>query len=558
MLYSINNFTGGFIMKKVLLTVLCLMVAFSLIGTGCGQFQDTSSESGGPKVLRLNNMEEPGSLHPQKAQGTHDSWVLEHIFEGLTKKSVDGKIIPGMAEKWDISKDGLTYKFYLRKGITWSNGEPVTAADFEYAWKFCLNPATASDYAFQLYYLKGGEAYNTSKETDAAKLKALEDAVGIKVIDDGTFEVVLAKPTAYFLELLSFYTYYPINKKAQEANPNWFTEASSYVSNGAFKLTEWKHKESIKIEKNENYYDKKKVKLTAITFAMLPEETTAWQMYKNDTLDVAYPLPQDVTAQLNASKDKEFVIGDDLSTYFYRFNTTKKPFTNAKVRKALAMAIDRKSIIENVAQGGQRPAFGFTPPGIADVKGDYQKNMGDLFKENVDEAKKLLAEGLKEEGMDKLSFTITYNTSEGHKRIAEAIQEMWRKNLGAEVKLENVEFQVKIDREHKLDYDVSRSGWIGDYIDPMTFLDMFLSDSTMNDTGWKNADYDKLIKEAQVSMDQKVRMKNMHEAEKILMNEMPFMPIYFYTKPYTQKSYVTDVYKPVNRYPQFHYADIKK
>lgn len=222
------------------------------------------------------------------------------------------------------------------------------------------------------------------------------------------------------------------------------------------------------------------------------------------------------------------------------------------------MAIDRKSIVENVTQGGQRPAFGFVPPGIPDVKDDFQENSGDYFSENVEEAKKLLAEGLKEEGIDKLSFTIVYNTSEGHKRIAEAIQEMWRKNLGAEVTLENMEFQVLIDRQHNLDYDVARLGWIGDYIDPMTFLDIFTSWSQQNNTGWTSAEYDKCIKEAQSTLDQKVRMKNMHDAEKIFMEAMPVMPIYFYTAPYAQKSYLKDVYKPANRYPQFHYAYIKK
>jgi len=544
-------------MKKRLVTLLSLVLFVALAVSGCGTFGDSAS---GEQVLRVNNQEEPGSLHPQKAQGTHDSWVLEHIFEGLTKKSVDGKVIPGMAKKWEVSNDGLTYTFHLRDKITWSNGDPVTAQDFEFAWKFGLNPNTASDYAYQLYYLKGGEAYNTAdpEALSAEELKKLEDAVGVKAVDEKTLQVTLEKPAPYFLELLSFYTYYPVNKKVQEANPEWFNEASSYVSNGPFKLTEWKHKESITIVKNENYYDKGKTKLQEIHFAMIDDENTAWQMYQNGDLDLAYPLPQEVQAQLNAEKNPEYVVGDDLATYFYRFNTTKKPFNNVKVRKALSMAIDRKSIVENVAQGGQRPAFAFVPPGIPDVKGDFQENTGALFKEDVAEAKKLLAEGLAEEGMDKLSFTITYNTSEGHKKIAEAVQEMWRKNLGAEVKLENMEFQVLIDRQHKLDYDVSRSGWIGDYIDPMTFLDMFLSEGTQNDTGWKNADFDKLIKEAQASMDQKLRMKNMHEAEKIFIGDMPVMPIYFYTSPYTQKPYLKDVYKPANRYPQFHYAYIKK
>lgn len=545
-------------MKKRLLSILSLLVIVAVLATGCGTFGGNAAS--GEQVLKLNNTEEPGSLHPQKAQGTHDSWIIEHVFEGLTKKAVDGTVVPGMAKKWEVSTDGLNYTFHLRDNIKWSNGDPVTAQDFEFAWKFGLNPNTASDYSYQLYYLKNGEKYNTTdpKSVSAEELKKLEDEVGVKATDDKTLQVTLVKPAPYFIELVSFYTYLPVNKKVQEANPEWYNEASTFVSNGAFKLTEWKHKESITIVKNDNYYDKAKTKLKEIRFAMIADENTSWQMFQNDELDEVYPLPQDVTAKLSAENNPEFIAGADLSTYFYRFNTTRKPFSNVKVRKALAMAIDRKSIVDNVAQGEQKPAFGMVPPGIPDIKGEYQANTGDLFKENVEEAKKLLAEGLKEEGMDKLSFTLTYNTNEGHKKVAEAVQEMWRKNLGIDVKLENVEFQVKIDREHKLDYDMTRAGWVGDYIDPMTFLDMWTTESTQNDTGWKNPDYDKFIHEAQGSADNKVRMKAMHEAEKILIDNMPIMPIYYYTYPYAMKQHVKDVYKPVNRYPQFHYAYIKK
>lgn len=546
---------------------LSLALSLSLAVTGCGGGQKSAEpgkqgDTGSAKqVLHMNNTEEPGSLHPGKAQGTHDSWPLEHMMEGLMKKDPSGKIVPGIAKDApQVSPDGKTYTFTIRDDAKWSNGDPVTAQDFEYAWKYALNPATASEYAYQLYYLKGGEAYNTSKEKDAAKLKALEDAVGVKAKDDKTLVITLAAPTPYFTDLTSFYTYYPVDKKVQEKNPNWANEASTYVSDGPFKLVEWKHKQDIKMAKNENYYDKDKIKLDEIDWAEVADENTAWQMYKSGQLDIVYPLPTDVLGQLKSSNNPELHIAPDLSTYYYAFNTKKKPFDNVNIRKALSMAIDRNAIVTSVAQGGQKPAYGLVPPGIPDADGkDFQANGGDYFKEDVAQAKELLAKGLKEEGLTAMpKFTIVYNTNNGHKAIAEAIQEMWRKNLGVNVTLQNVEFQVKIDKGHKGDFEVLRDGWIGDFVDPMTFIDLFTKTSTQNDSAWTSPDYDKLAAIAKTSTDQAARMKAMHDAEKLMMDQMPIMPVYFYTKPYTLKPNVKGVFEVVNRYPQMMYAEISK
>ncbi|MEH7385518.1 peptide ABC transporter substrate-binding protein [Bacillus sp. JJ1521] len=560
-------------MKRKLSVGLVLLLSIFLALSGCFSGEKTTNEpekpttpseegkeneqeASGPKILRLNNNEEPGSLHPGTAQGTHDSWILEHAFEGLTKKTPEGEIVAGMAESWEPSEDGLTWTFKLRSDAKWSNGDPVTAHDFEYAWKYALNPETASTYAYQLYYLEGGEAYNAAEE--GADLAALEAAVGVKAVDDTTLEVKLAQPTPYFLDLTSFYTYYPINKAVQEANPKWYQEADSYVSNGAFKLTEWKHKESMKLAKNENYYEKDKINLDEVHFVIIDDENTSWQMYQSDELDLVYPLPQDVIGQLKDQKNPEFQIGTDLAVYYYNLNTEKKPFNNVKIRKALSLAIDRETIVEHVAQGGQKAAYSIVPPGIPDVSGDYQENTGKLFEANIEEAKKLIEEGLAEEGLDKFpAVTLTYNTSDSHKMIAEAVQEMWRKNLGVDITLENVEFQVKLDREKAGDYQISRAGWVGDYVDPMTFMDLWVTDGPYNDANWGNPEYDKLVNLAKTTMNQEDRMKAMHDAEKILMDEMPVIPVYFYTKPFTVKPHVTGIYTPINSYPQFIYADIK-
>lgn len=548
-------------MKKYLVLVLAMLMVLSFALSACvpkapGETpgEETPAPGAEPKILRTNNAFEPGSLDPALAQGTHDSWVLDHTFEGLTKKDVDGKIVMGMAKEYKLADDDVTYTFILRDDIKWSNGDPVTAYDFEFAWKRALDKDLASDYAYQLYYLKGGEAYNTGTGS--------VDDVGVKAIDEKTLEVVLESPTAYFLELTSFYTYYPVNKKVVEANPDWAKNADTHVSNGPFKMTGWEHNATITLAKNDNYYNSSAVKLDGIEFTILNDENTAWQKYLGGEYDFLTPLPQAVVAQLKNEGNPELVIGGELSVYYYNLYNKMEPFNNAKIRKALALTLDRQTICDKIAQGGQLPAEGVVPFGMLDENGkEYRDGVGKLVEYNVEEGKRLFAEGLAETGFkveDFSKFSILYNTLEAHKIIAQAAQEMWRTNLGIELQLENVDFQVKLDREKAGDYQISRAGWIGDYIDPMTFIDLWVSDGPFNDAKFNNPEYDRLVKEAKATTDQKVRMENMRKAEKILMEAMPVVPVYFYTQPYAQKPYVTGVFKPLNRYPYFIYADMNK
>lgn len=534
--------------KKRKVALLSVLLVLALVFTAC-----SGGGNAEPKILRTNNSSEPGTLDPALAQGTHESWVLDHTFEGLMKKSETGEIVPGMASKYEMSEDGLTYTFTIRDGAKWSNGEPVTAHDFEYSWKRVLDPEMAAYYSFQFFYLKNGEAYNSG----TAKV---ED-VGVKALDDKTLEVTLESPTGFFLELTSFYCYFPVSKAVAEENPDWAKEVETYVSNGPFVLTEWVHNASITLAKNDNYYDSKLIKLDGIEFAILDDVNTAWQRYEAGEFDFLTPLPQAVVAQMRDEKNPELVIGTDLATYYYNFNPEVKPLNNAKVRKALSLAIDRESIVNDVAQGGQAPAEGVVPYGIPDETGkDFREKSGNFLKFDAAEAKTLLAAGLAEEGMTAadVKLTLLYNTSEGHKKIAEAIQEMWRVNLGVEIALENVDFQVKLDREKAGDYQISRAGWIGDYIDPLTFIDLWVTDGSYNDANYSNAEYDKYVQTARTSTDVAERMEAMRKAEALLMEDMAVAPIYFYTQPYAQKSYVKGVYKPVNRYPYFIYADLEE
>lgn len=537
------------------------LIVFMLLLTSCGspvsQKKEEKKEMN-KQVLRVNNREEPASLHPGKAAGPADFWPVDHLDEGLMKRTPEGKLVPALARDYRMSPDKKTYTFTLKDNLKWSNGDPITAKDFEYAWKYVLNPATGSQYAYQLYYLKGGLAYNTSKETDSTKSKQLEDKVGVKALDERTLEVTLEIPTAFFLDLCSFFTYYPVDHKVQEDNPNWDKNAETYVSNGPFKLVEWNHKQNMKMVRNDLYYDKDKIHTNEIQWMMVGDENTSWQMYRAGQIDLVYPIPNELITQLKQTNDPDLHITPDLSIYYYDINIRKKPFDNLKIRQALALAINRKVLVEDVAQGGQKPAYGVVPPGIPeteDGKMDFQAQSGNLFQENLDRAKKLLAEGLREEGMDHLPpFTLLYNTSTIHKLIAEAVQEMWRKNLSITCNLQNIEQQVKMERMRKGEYEIVRDGWLGDYIDPMTFIELFTSTSTQNFSGWTNKEFDQYTEYAKNSTNQEVRMQAMHQAEKILMEQMPILPVYFYSKAYALKPGIKGVFNIVNRYPMMMYA----
>lgn len=545
--------------KFIILTSLILVLA--IIFTGCSSPSNEGKDpagnnqtAGGKKILRSNNSSEPGSLDPALAQGTHESWILENVFEGLMTFDENGELVPGMAESYEISEDGLTYTFKIRDGVTWSNGDPVTAEDFEYTWKRALDPELAADYAHILYYIKGAQAYNSGEGS--------RDDVAVKALDEKTLEVTLEAPTAYFLELTAFYTYFPVNKNVVESNPDWAKDPETHVSNGPFKLVRWDHNAKIVLEKNESYYNADKIKLDGIELDIIEDQNTAWQKYEGGEYHILVDVPTSVVAQLKAQNDPQLNIGNQIGTYYYNVNPDVKPFNNAKVRQALSMAIDRETITENITQGGQIPAEGVVPYGLKDENGnEFRDGVGSLVEYDPDKAKQLFEEGLAEEGMtleefNSGQFVILYNTSESHKKIAQAVQEMWRTALGIEIGLENVEFQVKLDREKAGDYQISRGGWIGDYMDPMTILDLWWSESAFNDVKYNNEEYDKLIAESKATDDQNIRMENMRKAEKMIMEDMAVIPIYFYTQPYVVKENVSGItYVPV-RYPMITYADI--
>ncbi len=523
--------------KKRWAMLTSLLLVFTLVLSACG-FGSKESSSGGDggdggskDTLKINIGTEPFSLHPGLANDSVSSNVLLQTFEGLTRIGKDGKPENAMAEKIETSEDKKTYTFTIRDDAKWSNGDPVTAGDFEYAWKWALDPNNQSQYAYQLYYIKGAEEANT-------KGGSLDD-VGVKAVDDKTLQVELVNPTPFFESLTAFYTYYPVNKKVAEANPEWYTNAGeNYVSNGPFKMTKWKHGGSITVEKNDQYWDKDSVKLKKITMAMVKDAQTNLNMFKKGEIDWAglpfESLPTEAIPSLE--KDGSLNVEPIASVYVYKFNTEQKPFDNVNIRKALTYAINRQAIVEEITQAGQLPAMALVPPTMEGFK-DNEKG---YFKDHdVKKAKEYLEKGLKEMGLKDASelpkINLSYNTDDAHAKIAQAVQEMWKKELGVNVELDNSEWNVYIDKLHSGNYQIGRLGWLADFNDSINFLELYRDkEGGNNDTNWENPEYKKLLIDSAKETDPKKREQMLKDAEKIIMDELPIAPIYFYTNPWLQ------------------------
>lgn len=534
---------------KKLLLLMTLILAFSSVLAACGANNNNESanngDAGKPKdqVFRMNLASEPPTLDPGLSQDNTSNTIINAVFEGLVRKGEDGTELPVVAESWDISEDGLKYVFHLRQDAKWSNGDPVTANDFEYAWKRVLDPnlTPASPYTYQLYYIKNAEAYNGGDIKDASE-------VGVKATDDYTLEVTLENPTPYFLSLMSFQTYFPVHSSI-EGNPQWATKPDTLIGNGPFKVSQMVKGQKIELVKNDQYWDTESIKLEKVEMSIVNSAATELASYRNNELDYAgHPTGNIPTDQLNAVKNE---LGDQLeikgiaTTYYYVFNTTEEPFNNVNIRKAFSMAIDRNAIVEKITQGGQLPAFGFVPPGIKGENDEYRNEVSDAyFEDNLEEAKKLLEQGMSEEGYTTLpEVTIIHNSDDNHKRIALAIADMWKNNLGANVKVQNQEWGVFLKNRDDLNYQVARSGWGADYNDPMSFIDMWVSNSGNNDAGFNNEEYDQLVRGAYTTNDNAERMELMAQAEKILVEEnQVIMPIYYYSSVSLIKPWVKNLH----------------
>ncbi len=530
--------------KKICSVVLAAMLGVSVL-TGCGSSSSTGSGSAAGtsgQEMTFNLGADIKTLDPALNQAVDSGILLVNLFEGLYKLDENQKAIPGIAESCDLSDDGTVYTFHLRSDAKWTNGDPVTAGDFEYAWKRVMNPETAAEYAYQMEYIKGAKEYTAG--TGSA------DEVGVKAVNDTTLEVTLNAPCAYFLELTAFPCYFPVEKKSVEGNEQWANSADTYVSNGPFKLTDYKIKDQVVLEKNDTYYGKDSVKLDKINVKFVADETSAWASYKSGQFDMVYIVPQSEVQA--AAKDGTAQIYPFLSNYYLSINMTDsmqgidpeaaKALSNPKVRQALNLAIDRDSLVENVTKGGQVGAHSFVPTGIKQPDGqDFASKEYFDSKGNVEEAKKLLAEAGYPDGQGFPSITILYNPEKGHGTVMQAVQDMWKTNLGIDVQLQSQEWKVFIATRNQKNYEIARDGWGADYVDPMTFLDMLQTTSGQNNSGYSNPEYDKLIDAAKSEQDATKRFELFRQAEDILMEDMPVIPLYYDTQPMGVKNYIKDL-----------------
>jgi oligopeptide transport system substrate-binding protein len=477
------------------------------------------------QVLRISNGAEPKDIDPALSTGIPEGHIIEALFEGLTSTSPFEKDpVPGIAESWKITEGGLVYTFTLREDAKWSDGKDLTAQDFVYSWRRTLDPKTASEYAYQLYPVKNGEAYNTGKIKDPTTL-------GVQAVNSKTLQVTLEHPTPYFLYLTAFMTLYPTPEHVIQLHPTNWTLAKHIVSNGPFKLTEARIHDHIKAVANEHYWDRKNVKLQEIYIYPTENKQTEEQTFITGKIHMTSTVPSMrvpyYESELKKGKPSPLRIQPIYGTYYYRFNTTRKPLNDPRVRRALAMTIDRKLIVDNIAHGGRTLASSFTPPS-ADYSfpGSLPKTLND---DVIQEAKKLLAQAGYPEGKNMRKIRILYDTDEDNKRIAIAIQDMWHKHLGIEVEIFNEEWKVYLESLRTLNFDVARSRWIGDYPDPNTFLDIFMSQGGNNNTGWSNKTYDEYLHKAAISLKPTERMSIFSQAEELLMKELPLAPIFFYS-----------------------------
>ena len=511
--------------KKLYSKSVALLAITALILTlsSCGDYQSNVESGNREGTLHWGNGTEPQSLDPHIATGVPEHHIISSLMEGLVYK--DGETLeprPGVAKSWDISADGRVYTFYLRQDARWSNGDLHNAHDYVWSWWRALQPALGNLYAYMYFPIANAKAYYDGEISDFSQ-------VGVKALDDYVLQVTLTEPIPYFLQLLDHYSTYPVHRAtvekfgtADQRGTRWTFEGN-IVGNGAFQLKEWKINRRITVERNPHYWNAENVRLNQVVFYPTENVTTEERMFRAGQLHYS-GIPSDKIQAYSQSADPSLRIQPYLGVYFYRLNVDKPQLNDKRVRRALGMTINRDQLVSQITKGGQIPAYAITPPG---TMGYYPES--DLAFD-PDGAKKLLAEAGYPNGEGFPTTEILYNTSEGHRKIAVALQQMWKKHLNIDVILLNQEWKVYLDTVSNHHYEIARAGWIGDYVDPNNFLDMFLCNGGNNRTHWCNPEYDQIIlQQVPKAQTHQQRLELFQQAEHILLDEMPVIPIYIYT-----------------------------
>lgn len=508
-------------------------VALALIGflllTACKDHKASAGPSSPPalaakKVLQFGNGGEPQFLDPQLMTGLPEDALARALFEGLvTQAPVGEDPDPGVAERWEISADGLTYTFHLRRDAKWSDGTPLTAKVFLDSYRRILTPTLSADYVYMLFVVKGAEDFFHGKITDFS-------ATGFQAPDDHTLILNLEKPAPFLLRSLVHESWFPVPTHViakfgdiGRRNLDW-TRPANFVSNGPFRMKEWLPNQKIVVERSPTYWDRGHVKLDEIHFHAVELADTEERMFRAGQLHITNQVPLTKLETYRRDFPAALKIEPWCGTYFYRFNVAFKPLNDVRVRRALSLAVERERLVENVTLAGEAPAYALVPPNVAGYTSTVRLQ-GDLA-----EAKRLLAEAGYPDGRGFPHLDILYNNLEKHQTIAEALQEMWRRNLGIEVGLHNEEWKVYLVDQKSINFSIERGGWLADYVDPHVFFDLWASSSNNNNTHWSSPEYDRLLGTALDAKTDQDRYAVYQKLEKIIVDELPILPLFYYAE----------------------------
>lgn len=508
-------------MKKRFLTTCCALAIASLFSNAWAADVPAGTKLAADQTLVRHIKDEPASLDPAKAVGLPEIQVIRDLFEGLVNQNEKGQLEPGVATKWQ-SNDNRTWTFTLRDNARWSDGSPVTAQDFVYSWQRLVDPKNTSPFA----WFAALAGINNAQAIIDGKMPA--DKLGVTAVDDRTLRINLDKPVPYFPNLTANFSLYPVPKAVVEKFGNDWTKPGNLVGNGAYALKDRIVNEKLVAVQNKNYWDNSKTVITEVTFIPINQESSATKRYLAGDIDITESFPKNLYQKLLKDIPGQVYTPPQLGTYYYAFNTQKGPTTDARVRLALSMSIDRHIMAEKVLGTGEKPAWRFTP----DVTAGFTPEPSPFEQMSQEEANAQAKTLLQAAGYGPnkpLKLTLLYNTSENHQKIAIAVASMWKKNLGVDVKLQNQEWKTYIDSRNTGNFDVIRASWVGDYNEPSTFLSLLTSTHSGNISRFNSPEYDKVLEQASQETTDAARNKDYNQVEKILQEKAPIAPIYQYT-----------------------------